>query len=110
MAKAYFEIDGQRFDLPDYSSLTGRESSLIKRQFGVRAGELQEALGAGDTDALLGLVAVAILRATGEVDVDKLYDTPLTKVRIVEEKDEDADEPAETADPQAAGDAPADAE
>lgn len=46
----------------DISSFTMRELQIIKRMSGVRAGELEEAFKAGDTDLLLAIAVIAVRR------------------------------------------------
>ncbi len=47
--------------------LNGRELHLIKKTAGVRFGELDEALGAGDYDVILAFATIALVRA-GKVE------------------------------------------
>lgn len=44
----------------DVGTFTMRELQIIKRMSGVRAGELEEAFGAGDSDLILAVAVVAV--------------------------------------------------
>jgi hypothetical protein len=103
-------LDGAyEFDVADLigiggpAMLTGHEAHLIKQMSGVRAGELEEALVAGDWDAMLALAAVILARHDKRVTADQLRDLPLSAVvfdfakRTVEAED-DAGPPPVTAD------------
>jgi hypothetical protein len=46
----------------DIGSFTMRELQIIKRMSGVRAGELEEAFGAGDSDLILAVAVIAVRR------------------------------------------------
>lgn len=77
-------LDGEyEFDIADLLSiggkgaLTNRESHRIKQMAGVRAGELEDALRAGDTDVLVAIAAVVLARAGKTVDEDLLWDAPI---------------------------------
>lgn len=58
----------------DSSYFTNRELHTIKRVAGVRAGELSDALAAGDTDMIVALAVVALQRHGKHVDEDLLWD------------------------------------
>lgn len=62
--RRYFVVRGERFDWP--GEFTGRELQFIKLETGLRSGELDEALEAGDVEAMLALVVVAMRRAGRE--------------------------------------------
>lgn len=47
----------------DIGSFTMRELQIIKRMSGVRAGELEEAFAAGDTDLILAIAVIAVRRS-----------------------------------------------
>lgn len=71
----------------------------IKRISGVRAGELNEALEAGDTDVLVAM-AVITLQQNGfpQVTADELFETEAGKILIEEsEADRSEDRPPELA-------------
>ncbi len=76
-------------------SFTNRELHTIKRLTGVRAGELGDALEAGDSDLLVALAAIAIVRAGKQLDENLLWDAEggsITYEGGIEEED-DADPP-----------------
>lgn len=64
-------LDGD-YDL-DITSFTNRELHLIKQETGVRAGEIEEAFGAGDNDLLVAITLIVLQRA-GKGDVAQLRD------------------------------------
>lgn len=47
----------------DIGTFTMRELQIIKRMSGVRAGELEEAFNAGDTDLILAIAVIAVRRS-----------------------------------------------
>jgi hypothetical protein len=49
----------------DISYFTNRELHLIKKESGVRAGELTEAFAAGDNDLMVCIAAIVVWRKTG---------------------------------------------
>lgn len=56
-------IPGFDGDYPiDIGSFTMRELQIIKRMSGVRAGELEEAFGAGDSSLILAVCVIAVRR------------------------------------------------
>lgn len=94
-------------DFPFPADLTNRELHTIKLMAGVRAGELEEAMTAGDTDILLAMLVIALQRAGHKVDTEQIWDTTFGdeagKIQfIVDEEDEveklpPPSEPAESA-------------
>lgn len=62
------------FPFPPFDTLNGHELHLIKTMSGVRAGELEEALEAGDFDVILAFAAVALRRAGRKVPSEALLD------------------------------------
>lgn len=71
--RRFFLVRGERFDWP--GEFTGRELQFIKLETGLRSGELDEALDAGDVEAMLALVVVAMRRAGREdAQLDDLLD------------------------------------
>jgi hypothetical protein len=73
--------------------LTNREGRTIKRMSGVRAGELNDALEAGDTDVLVALAKVIMERAGRYVDEDALWDSPMASaLRFEWTADDEEDE------------------
>lgn len=80
-------------------SLTNREGHRIKTMSGVRAGELEDALIAGDNDVLVAFAAIILARAGKTVNEEQLWDAPMgsgvqfdLETREAEEED-DADSP-----------------
>lgn len=70
---AYFTVKGDRFDFP--AEMTGRELQFVKLETGLRAGEIEEAVGAGDVEVLLTLCVIAMRRAGKEdASLDDLLD------------------------------------
>lgn len=65
-------IDGQ--DYPIDGDLTPRELGYVKRLSGVRAGELEDALGAGDVEVIVALAMIAARRAGQSPDENQLLD------------------------------------
>ncbi len=86
----------------DASTLSNRELHLIKRLSGVRAGELVEALLAGDSDMLVALAAVAITRTGKPLMEDLLWDAEAGTITYEGETVEEADEVP----PASSGDSP----
>lgn len=86
-----YELDEER--------LTNRDFHTIKKISGLRAGELDEGLHAGDNDVLVALGVCALYRA-GNQDpgvVDALWDAEFGKITIEDaEPEADADPPALT--------------
>ena len=84
IVKGLGRLDGTyEFDFGDLlgigtpGSLTNREGHRIKTMSGVRAGELQDALIAGDNDVLLALAAIILARKGKVVDEQALWDAPM---------------------------------
>lgn len=71
-ASIVFTIDGQ--DYPFGGDLSPRELGYVKRVSGVRAGELEEALQAGDAEVVVALALIAARRAGQTPDEDALLD------------------------------------
>lgn len=71
-------LDGEyEFDVVELlNSLTNRELHKIKVMSGVRAGELDEALEAGDSDLFLAIALIVLQRRGRRVDEDMLWDAP----------------------------------
>ncbi len=57
----------------DISSFTQRELHLIKKESGVRAGEIQEAFEAGDSDLVVA-IALIVLQRAGKGDASQYRD------------------------------------
>ncbi len=58
-------------------SLTNREGHRVKVMAGVRAGELLEALNAGDNDVFLAFAAIILTRRGKRFDEAVLWDAPM---------------------------------
>lgn len=58
-------------------SLTSREGHRIKVMTGLRAGELTDAVSAGDSDVLLAIAAVVLTRNGKQYNDDALWDAPM---------------------------------
>lgn len=78
------QIDGTyEFDLAEMltaghpASLTSREGHRIKTMSGVRIGELEEALEAGDNDVMVALAAIVLTRHGKRFDESLLWDAPM---------------------------------
>jgi hypothetical protein len=87
-------IDGEyEFDLTGFN---GHEAHLIKQIAGVRLGELNEALNAGDYDLVVAFAKILVERAGESVPVDVLLNAPLGKITVdlrAGAKQEDEDRP-----------------
>lgn len=86
-----------RYPFPE--TFTFRELGLIKQLTGVRAGELEAEISAGDAQLFLCITLIAARRAGEDMEIDDLEDLPIDAIRV--EIDEDQD-PSQAA---AAGDA-----
>src|SRR4249920_3757504 len=76
-------------------TLTNREGHRVKIMSGVRAGELWEAMEAGDNDVLLALAAVVLTRAGKRFDEAILWDAPMgsaVEFEIAEREEEEEDD------------------
>jgi hypothetical protein len=94
-------VDGEyEFDLAEMmslgepGSLTNREGHRLKVMSGVRMGELEEALLAGDNDVLVALAAIVLERRGKRVDENMLWDAPMGSGLEIEIGDRE-DTPAE---------------
>lgn len=97
----------------ELSGLTNRDYHRIKQLSGVRAGELPEAMKAGDIGVFVAVTEM-ILKRNGfpEVNVDALWDAPEDCFQILETAEdaaaEDADRPLDIATPGGNKNEPAD--
>jgi hypothetical protein len=74
-------------------SLTSREGHRIKVMSGVRAGELEDALAAGDNDVLVAIGAIVLTRNGKRVVDDRLWDAPMGSLAFdIAARDEQEDE------------------
>jgi hypothetical protein len=81
----------------DVSYFTNRELHTIKELSKVRAGELSEALQAGDNDVLVALAVIAVQRAGKPVpkDASPFWDAPSgSSLEFVLDEENDASPPA----------------
>lgn len=67
----------------DASFFTNRELHKIKQLSGVRAGELQEALNAGDSDVIVAVAVIAMQRNGKAVNEDAIWDAPAGGIAFV---------------------------
>jgi hypothetical protein len=79
-------IDGE-YDF-DAGTLTYRDFRTIKRISGIRRGEIEDALIADDTDAVLALAIVTLQHHGKVVDEEMLLDNTLGTVQLVLEAPE----------------------
>lgn len=77
------EVGEKKYDLnPPF---TNRELHVIKTVAGVRAGEIFEALNAGDSDVLVALAHVAVIRnGTARPSLEELWDMEAGSISIDE--------------------------
>lgn len=100
-ADGRYEIDAEYF--------TNRELHQIKQISGIRAGELGEAIDAGDSDLLVALAVVALARHGKTVPVDVLWDANAGRIAIEAVIDEAALAEVAALPPESGGDAMSDA-
>lgn len=74
-------LDGE-YDL-DISTFTNGELRTIKQLSGVRAGELKEALLAGDNDVFVAFTVIVLQRAGKTVDPQQLWEADAGQITIV---------------------------
>jgi len=87
----------RRYPLP--SSYTYREMGRIKTITGLRAGEIEQALIAGDAEIIVAIAVVAAERAGDSIDISKIEDLEFGAISVEEEPD-----PTKAADAAAATD------
>jgi hypothetical protein len=66
----------------DTTYFTNRELHEIKKISGVRAGELSEALEAGDSDLIVCIAHIALARNGKTLPIDALWEAEAGKIRI----------------------------
>ncbi len=86
--------DGE-YEFESFSDGTNREYHRIKEISGVRAGELIEALSAGDTGAWVAWSVVVLARHGKLVDPDDFWDVPENAIDWKPNKADDADPPTQ---------------
>ena len=77
----------------DISYFTMRELHTIKKVAGVRAGELGDALEAGDSDAVVAMATVALERNGKTGVVERLWDSKAGQITIVHQDEQVEEEP-----------------
>lgn len=84
-------MDGE-YEL-DVSTFTMQELRTIKRLSGVRAGELQDAFAAGDSDLVVAFAVIALNRAGRPVHEDSLWNAQGGSIMFeaADREDEEAD-------------------
>lgn len=89
----------------DFSAdfFTNRELHTIKKVTGIRAGELTDAIEAGDSDLVVALAIVVAERHGKTITPDELWDAQAGSIRMVFDDDQEAADPDPPA--QKAGDA-----
>lgn len=75
----------RRYQLP--ASYTYREMARIKSITGLRAGELEQALIAGDSEVIVAIAVVAAERAGDAVDIGKVEDLEFGAITVADEPD-----------------------
>jgi hypothetical protein len=90
-------IEMLSLDQPE--SMTNREGHRIKQMSGVRAGEYEDALEAGDNDFMVALAAIVLTRRGKRFDESVLWDAPMGsgvtfEIGEREEEGEDPDPPS----------------
>ena len=82
-------IDGLNGEYPiDLGYFTSRELHTIKKLTGLRVGELDDAMAAGDSDVLVAFGVLALQRNDKRVDEDALWDAPAGSITIVIPEDD----------------------
>ncbi len=77
----------------DFSYFTNREWRTIKELSGVRMGEFEKAMEAGDNDLIVAMTVIALRRRNIDVNVDALWDAEAGKI-LLRMDDEDAGDDA----------------
>lgn len=73
----------------DVTYLTNRELHTIKNLCGLRAGELDDALQAGDSDVIVALAVIALERnGKGPVDANVIWDAEFGNLTFVPGEDD----------------------
>jgi len=91
----------KRYPMPE--RYTYREMGRIKTLTGIRAGEIEDALLAWDTDVVLAIAQIAAERAGDSIPVDALEELEFGAIRVEMEEDPT---PAASEAAEDAGDAP----
>jgi len=64
----------------DATYFTNRELHTIKRLSGIRAGELDDALGAGDNDVIVAMTVIALQRNGKFIDEDLIWNAEAGRI------------------------------
>ena len=75
----------KRYPMPE--SFTYREMGRIKTLTGIRAGEIEDALLAGDTDIIVAMSQIAAERAGDSAPIDALENLQFGAIRVEAEED-----------------------
>ncbi len=75
----------------DFSFFTNREWRTIKEISGVRMGEFQKAMDAGDNDLIVALTVIALRRRNVDVNVETLWDAEAGKITLNADVDVEGD-------------------
>lgn len=83
-------IDGE-YELDQSKQFTSRELHIIKKETGVRVGEFEEAIKAGDHDLIIAFAYIALRRAGSAIrNADLLWDAEAGSIDLVADKEEAA--------------------
>jgi hypothetical protein len=98
-------IDGLEgeYDI-DLGFFTNRELHTIKRLTGLRVGEFDDAMAAGDSDVLVAFCMVALQRNDKRVDENALWDAEAGSITII--VGDDQEPPLESVPLESSGDSP----
>lgn len=87
-----YEFDlAELFTVGAPNQLNNREGHRLKTMTGVRMGEIQEALTAGDNDVAVGLAAILLSRHGKRYDEAVLWDAPMGAAIQFELADDEGD-------------------
>lgn len=91
----------KRYAMP--TAFTYREMGRIKTLTTIRAGEIEDALMAGDTDLILAIAQIAAERAGDTAPITALEDLEFGAIRVEADEEEDPTQAAPAADDAPAG-------
>lgn len=97
-----FDEEVKEYQWPEMDTVSYREAALVKRLTGLRLGEYGDAFEKEDADLILGMAAIAVVRETGNREVDWMLDLPLDAITLVVEES-DAEVPPEEEPPSTSG-------
>jgi hypothetical protein len=86
----------KRYAMP--TAFTYREMGRIKTLTSIRAGEIEDALLAGDTDLIIAIAQLSAERAGDSAPIQALEDLEFGAIRVEADQDEDPTKAAEAAD------------